>query len=46
MKNKTKTMEEQRKKQIDAITGERKRLATSTNEDDDYKDNYKRYLKK
>ena len=40
-----KTIEEQRKKQIGAITNQSKRLATLTNEDDDHKDNHKKYLK-
>ena len=36
-----KTIEEQGKKQIDAITNQSKKLATLTNKDDDHEDNYK-----
>ena len=40
---KTKTMEDQGKKQIDAITNQNERLAALTNKDD-YKDIYKGIL--
>ena len=40
----TKTIEEQERKQIDAVTNQNERLAALTNKDD-HKDNYKKYLK-
>ena len=40
----TKTIEEQWKQEIDAITNQNKILAALTNKDDDHKDNYKNYF--
>ena len=45
LEKQTKTTEEQRKKQIDAITNENERLAALTNKNDDHEDSYKKYLK-
>ena len=42
-KKQTKTIEEHKRKQIDAITNQNKRIATLTNENY-HKDNYKKYL--
>ena len=43
-KKQTKTIEEHKRKQIDAITNQNKRIAALTNKNY-HKDNYKKYLK-